>query len=105
MTLTAYSNKNVKWDLTLNSTTPSELTLVDIAIEYPGAEDPIEDVMYLPKFTFTFLGTKELYDGFGEITWNSHPFELVSDSGFKWLGYLTPDVFSMPNTDTGNSFR
>ncbi|MDR2692124.1 MAG: hypothetical protein LBB73_07540 [Dysgonamonadaceae bacterium] len=104
MTLTAYSNKNVKWDLTLNGTTPSELTLVDIAIEYPGTEDPIEDVMYLPKFTFTFLGTKELYDDFGEITNTSHPFELASDSGYKWLGYLTPDVFSMPNTGYREEF-
>jgi hypothetical protein len=104
MTLTAYSNKNVKWDLTLTGTTPSELTLVDISIEYPGTEDPIEDVMYLPKFTFTFLGTKELYDDFGEITWNSHPFELASDSGYNWLGYLTPDVFSMPNTGYREEF-
>jgi hypothetical protein len=45
-----------------------------------------------------------MYDAFGEITWNSHPFELVSDSGFKWLGYLTPDVFSMPNTGYDENF-
>jgi hypothetical protein len=50
MTVTAYSNKNVKWDLTVNGTTPSELTLVDISIEYPGAEDPIEDQGKRMKF-------------------------------------------------------
>ena len=106
----AYSDRGKRWEIVFEGQTPEALTLVDFSIEYAGTDDPLEDPLYLPKFTFTFLGKKELYDAFGTITWNSHPFTITGDSEdeanpYTFKGYLVPDVFSMPNTGFREEFE
>jgi hypothetical protein len=103
ITITAYSNKNARWDLTINGTTPSALTLVDMQIEYDGADDPIQSPFYVPKFTFIFLGGKDLYEAFGTIGNTTHSF-LLTGGNNKFTGYLTRDIFSMPNTGYAEQF-
>jgi hypothetical protein len=97
VTVTTYSRRHgYKIDLTIEGQTPEELVLSDIVIKYPESE-VIYPLVY-PNFTFTFLGTKELYEQFGAIGYDTHPFTLTASCGHTFKGYLTPEVFSMPNT-------
>ena len=97
VTVTTYSrDHNYKIDLTIEGTTPTELTLAGIEIRYPEVE-AVYPLIY-PNFSFKFLGTKDLYEQFGRIEYDTHAFTLSSANGHTFKGYLTPEVFSMPNT-------
>ncbi|MDR2138271.1 MAG: hypothetical protein LBP50_01785 [Tannerella sp.] len=97
ITVTTYSrDHDYRIDLTVGGTTPDALVLAGIEVRYPEV-DVIYPLVY-PNFTFRFLGEKDLYEQFGVIGYDTHPFTLTTAGGAVFKGYLAPEVFSMPNT-------
>jgi hypothetical protein len=98
ITINSFSaDKNIPITLVIEGTTPSELTLADITINYTSSNDVNPDVVDY-NGTVTFYGTVADYDAFGDIDYKSHKITVTYGDVGEFHGFLLPDVYNNLNT-------
>lgn len=97
ITINTFSNfGNQPITITIEGTTPAELTLSGLKIDYGQNDVGAYIVNWVGSITF--LGKPDLYDEFGVISHKSHKVTIDYGSDRHFVGYLLPQVYNIPNT-------
>lgn len=102
---TSYTGQPIS--INIQGTTPTDLKLVGCSIQY-GNNDILEPVINW-NGTITFFGNKSKFDQFGVIGYKTHKitvnYGVNGSSTYKtFVGYLLPDVYTVPNTGFDENF-